>query len=181
MKKMLPYVFTIFFPYYMVLLICSLFSHQIMKSVFHDNFYLGILYLFILWVIALISVIVLNVKHFMKKTEAVRVASINMVIKIAQIPAYVFIFVAGLACLLTIFTFGISIVFVILDCASIFLSGLVGVSAVMRCHEEGILGRTEMVVHGVLQFVFCLDVVSSVIMYRKAKVQNPTTLTGGNK
>ena len=94
MKKMLPYVFTIFFPYYMVLLICSLFSHHIMKYVFHDNFYLGILYLFILWVIALISVIVFNVKHLMKKTEAVKVASINMVIKIAQIPAYVFIFVA---------------------------------------------------------------------------------------
>ena len=114
-------------------------------------------------------------------TEAVKVVSINMVIKIAQIPAYVFIFVAGLACLLTIFTFGISIVFVILDCASIFLSGLVGVSAVMRCHEEGILGKTEMVVYCVLQFVFCLDVVSSIIMYRKAKVKNPTILTGGNK
>lgn len=95
-----------------------------------------------------------------------------MIIKIIQIPAYLFIFAIGFVCLITIFTVGISFVLLILDGVSIILSGLIGVFVVRRCYADGILTRTEMVIHSILQFVFCLDVVSAIIVFRKVKTTN---------
>lgn len=169
MKKMLPFIFIILFPYYIVFLIGSLFNQYLMQFIFQNNFYMGLLSLCIFGIIAFISVIILCVNNFANKMEAVEATKIAMIIKIVQIPAYLFIFVIGFMCLFTIFTVGISFVLLILDGASIILSGLIGIFAVRRCYADGILTRAEMIIHSILQFVFCLDVVSAIIVFRKVK------------
>lgn len=174
MKKILKYIFIILFPYFVVFLICSLFNKSLMKSIYHNNFYTGLLYLFAFWLAAFISAIIISVNNLMNKADAVETAKINMVVKLVQIPAYLFIFVAGLVCLLTIFTFAITFVLVILDCASIILSGLIGISAVRRSYADEVLSKSEMVIYSILQFVFCFDVISSVIVFRKTKAKNTT-------
>lgn len=174
MKKILPFIFIILFPYYIVFLIGSLLNQHLMEFVFHNNFYIGLLSLCIFGIIAFVSVIILCVNNFAGRLDAVEAARINMMIKIIPIPAYLVIFVIGLMCLLTIFTIGISFILLILDGISIVLSGLIGVFVVRRCYADGILTRTEMVIHGILQFVFCLDIVSAVIVYRKIKTTNIT-------
>lgn len=170
MKKMLPFILIILFPYFIVLLICSLFNEFLMKYICHNNFYLGLFYLFAFWLVAFISAMILCVKNFVNKTDAVEITRINMVIKIVQVPAYLCIFVVGFVCLLTIFMLGFSFALVVFDCAAIILSGLIGVSAVSRSYAEGMLSQTEMVIHSILQFIFCLDVISSIIVFRKIKV-----------
>ncbi|HBV84846.1 MAG: hypothetical protein OSJ73_03295 [Lachnospiraceae bacterium] len=172
MKKMLPFIFIILFPYYIVFLISSLFNQYLMKYIFQNNFYLGLLSLCIFWFIAFISAIILCVNNFANKMDVIEATKIIMIIKIIQIPAYLFIFVAGVMCLFTIFTVGISFVLLILDGASIILSGLIGVFVVRRCYADRILTNTEMVIHSILQFVFCLDVVSAIIVFRKVKTKN---------
>ena len=172
MKKMVPFIFIILFPYYIVFLIGSLFNQYLMKYVFQNNFYIGLLSFCIFGLIAFVNVIILCVNNFACKLNAVEATRINMIIKIIQIPAYLFIFVIGCMCLLTIFTVGISFVLLILDGVSIILSGLIGVFVVRRCYADGILTRTEMVIHSILQFVFCLDVVSAIIVFRKVKTTN---------
>jgi len=93
----------------------------------------------------------------------------NMVIKLVHIPAYVAIFILGFAFLLTIFTFVFSIFLFILDVMTIFLTGVIGLSGVIRGYFEKKLSMKSAVIHGILQFVFCVDVISAIIVYRKAK------------
>lgn len=171
MKKILIHIFIILFPYFIVFLICSLFNKSLMKYIYHNNFYLGLLYLFAFWLIAFISAIIISINNLVNKADAVETAKINMVIKLVQIPAYLFVFVAGILCLLTIFTFALTFILAILDCASIVLSGLIGVSAVKRSYSDGSLSKPEMVIYCILQFVFCVDVISSIIVFRKTKAQ----------
>lgn len=174
MKKILPFIFIILFPYDIVFLIASLWNQHLMELVFHNNFYIGLLSLGILGIIAFVSVILLCVNNFAAKLDVVEAAKINMIVKIIPIPAYLFIFVIGFLCLITIFTVGISFILLILDGVSIIFSGLIGVFVVRRCYADGILTRTEMVIHGILQFIFCLDIVSAIIVYRKVKTTSIT-------
>ncbi|MCI8629455.1 MAG: hypothetical protein HFE57_08150 [Firmicutes bacterium] len=172
MKKLFLAIFIILFPYSIVLLITSLFHTTLMKYLFHNNIYIGVFYIGTLWIIALISAIFICIKNIINNNNALETAKINMIIKILQIPAYIFIFIIGLACLFTIFTFGISFLLITLDCASIFLTGIIGVSAVKCNYTEKILSSKELFLYSILQFVFCADIVSAVILYQKSKSAN---------
>ncbi len=91
-----------------------------------------------------------------------------MIIKLFQVPAYLFIFVVGLACMVTIFSMGISFFLIAFDGISIFLSGLVGISAVKCNYTNGILSKKELLFYGVLQFIFCVDVICAIFLWKKA-------------
>lgn len=174
MKKLLPYAFIILFPYLIVFLIYSLFNPFLMQCLFNNDIYFGLLFLCVFWFISLVSAIVICTKNLTRKRDALEFARTNMIIKLVQIPAYLLIFVIGIICLFTIFTFGISIILMILDCASIILSGLVGVCAVKRSHASGILSTKKVILHGILQFIFCADIVSSIIIFRRTKASTST-------
>lgn len=92
-----------------------------------------------------------------------------MILKLSQIPAYITLFVIGLGCLLTIFTFGISFTLVLFDCMAILLSGVAAVPAVVNGAKEGKLTMAEAVVSGILGFVFCADAVCAVFVYMKTR------------
>lgn len=172
MKKLLPMSFIILFPYSIVLLICSLFHTTLMKYLFHSNIYIGVFYICIFWLISFINAIFIFIKNITQKKNALELAKINMTIKLIQIPAYIFLFIVGIACMFTIFTFGISFVLLALDCAAIFLSGLIGVSAVKQNYIDGILSPKELFLYSILQFIFCIDVVSAIILFKKSKLAN---------
>ncbi len=59
---------------------------------------------------------------------------------------------------------------VILDCMSIFLSGLIGASAIARSCADGRLPAKTSLICGILQFVFIADVISAVIVFRNARM-----------
>lgn len=169
MKRLLPEILVILFPYSIVFLIYSVTNSSVMESLFDNNIYLGLLYLCVFWMAAFISAVLVCVRNISQKRDPMELAWTNMIIKLVHIPAYLFIFVVGLICVITIFTIPVSICLAILDCAAIVLSGLAGASAVKRCHEEGALSAGEAVAFGILQFVFCADVVISVVVFVKAK------------
>lgn len=75
----------------------------------------------------------------------------------------------GLLCAFTIFTIGFSIVLAILDGISIGMTGLIGAFGVQKAYRTGQLSWKEGLLHGILQFVFCADVVSIVALYLKIK------------
>ena len=57
----------------------------------------------------------------------------------------------------------------LLDVLAIFLSGLVGLAAVLRCRAEGRLTDKAAIVNGIFQFVFCADIISAIWVYRNTK------------
>lgn len=75
-----------------------------------DNFFLVLLfYMFVYFVITLGLNILFCVLCAKKNWKARQIALINMIIKLAQIPAYIAIFFLGTVCLLSIFTFGFTL------------------------------------------------------------------------
>lgn len=172
MKKLLSVSFIILFPYSIVLLIYSLFHTALMKYLFHNNIYIGIFYICIFWLISFINAILFCIKNVIYEKNALELAKINMTIKLIQIPAYLFLFIIGIACMFTIFTFAISFILLALDCASIFLSGLIGVSAVKQNYTDSILSIKQAIFYSILQFIFCIDVICSVVLFKKSKTAN---------
>jgi cytochrome b561 len=107
--------------------------------------------------------------NLVKRRSAQEVAHINMIIKLLHIPAYIILFAMGLLGLITIFTAGISIVLMIMDCMTIFLTGLLGLGGIIRGLSENKLSKKESVIHAIFQFIFCVDIISSIIVYRRIR------------
>lgn len=83
-----------------------------------------------------------------KDWDAQRLARAGMLVKLAQIPAYVLWFVIGAA----MFLFMGFLLSFFIDAMTIALSGLVSLPAVLQCEKDGILTRKQAVKHGILQF-----------------------------
>lgn len=115
------------------------------------------------WLAALAAALALFLTR--KGWSARQLARAGMWVKLVQIPAYVMWFVLGAA----LFLFMGPLLAFLVDAMTILLSGLIGLAAVLRCRREGILTVRQAVIHGILQFVFCADVFSAVILYRKTK------------
>jgi len=92
-----------------------------------------------------------------------------MIIKIVHIPAYIILFFFGLLTTLTIFTFPFAIAFIIFDNLTIFMSGIIGLSGLIRSFIEKKVSIKKVILYGLFQFIFCIDVISSIIIYRKVK------------
>ena len=140
-----------------------------MDTIFHNNVYSLLLTLIILYIPALICAVTAFISSFIKKEKPLDMLRINMLIKLIHISAYLFIFFVGLACIITIFTIGITIILIIFDIMTIALNGLIGLGGIIRSFREGEISIETAVFHGILQFIFCADIISSIVIYRKVK------------
>lgn len=169
MKKLLSSFFIIIFPYFAVFLTYSVTNETIMEKLFGNNIYIGFFWLIALWVIALINAVIVTIFGVLSKSKSKQLAKTVMLVKLLQIPAYIAIFAVGMLCLATIFTVFLSVLLLIVDVMTILLSGLIGVSSVKNCYSDGVISYKESIIFGLLQFVFCIDVVISIVVYVKAK------------
>lgn len=119
------------------------------------------------WLVGLAAAVALCFTR--KGWGARQLARASMLVKLVQIPAYVLWFLLGAA---TFLFMGPLLAFLV-DAMTIFLSGLVGLAAVLRCRKSGILTRKQTILYAILQFLFCIDVISAIFLYRKAKEVSP--------
>jgi hypothetical protein len=169
MRKDLQFFLIALFPYLIIFALICIFKGYFMDTVFHNNAYSLLLTLIVLYVAALVCAVIAFITSFEKKIKILEVLRINMIMKLIHIPAYLFIFVVGLLCMLSIFTIGITIVLMIFDGMTIVLSGLIGLGGVIRSLRENKISKKAAVIHGILQFVFCADIINSIVMYRTIK------------
>lgn len=145
------------------------FFRYIMESVFNSN----ALYLIGAFILCCIVTAILTISCFLvglyKEWDALSLAKIVMIVKLFQIPAYVLIFVLGILLMITIFTIPFSIGLFLFSYFSLFLTGAMVVSAGINSIRQGVFKLKEVLWIMVLQFVFCADVVSSIIFYVKLK------------
>lgn len=180
MKQYLKLILVILFPYFVVFALLFVFGISFMGEfmltyIIESGVDVGIFLLatlFFLHFMALICSIVTFITSIVKKRDGRELLRLSMVIKLLQIPAYLFMFFAGLALFITIFTIPISFALFIFCCMTIFLTGLIGLGGIIRSFKENNLSITESVVYGFLQFIFCIDVISSIILYKKVKKRN---------
>lgn len=100
-----------------------------------------------------------------KKWDGRELALASMLVKLIQIPAYLFWFVMGVL----LFLFMGPVLAFVIDVMAIILTGLVGLAAVLRCRKEGRLTKGQAALFGILQFFFCVDIVAAIILYLKTK------------
>ena len=148
------------------------FFKYIMESVFDSNaLYLIAALLLYCILTGMLSIVCFFVSIY-KKWDAISLAKTAMIMKLVQVPAYLLIFVLGTACLITIFTIPFSVGLFITDCLSVFMTGLFVISSVIASIRNKTFTRKEVIWVVLLQFVFCADVISSVIFYKKLKRVN---------
>ena len=148
------------------------FFNYIMESVFNSNaLYLIVSLLFYCILTGMLSIVCFFVSIY-KKWDAISLAKTAMIMKLAQVPAYVLIFALGAVFVITIFTIPFSIGLFVIDCLSVFMTGLFVVSSVIATIKNNTFTLKEVIWVILLQFVFCADVISSVVFYIKLKRAN---------
>lgn len=117
----------------------------------------------IFWLVGLAAVLAFFLTR--NRWTARELALANLLIKLTHILAYVFWFAAGILFFLFM---GAPLAF-IMDVLAISLSGLVGLAAVLNCRKKGCLSNGKAVLHAILQFIFCADVFSAILVYRNSR------------
>ena len=100
---------------------------------------------------------------------SLRLMKTQLIMRLVQIPGYIMIFVASVAFLLTIFTAAFTVVFILVDIISITITGLLSVSVYYCLYRKGLLNSGCLVLFSVLSFIYCLDVIVSIVGYVIAK------------
>ena len=116
---------------------------------------------------------VLNIIFFVlsitKKWDELYLAKVAMITKLIQIPSYIVIFVLGVFFTITIFTFVFSILMFFFDYLTLIMTGLINSAAVINASRKKAVSFGKNIWIIILQFVFCADVVASIIFYIKIK------------
>lgn len=168
MRKYLPFLGIILFPYLIVFTLICIFIGSGSSSM-ETISYAFLLILPVLYVVALVCAVVVFIKGITNKKKSLEILRINMIIKLIHIPAYLIIFVLGLLSTITIFTIGLAIVLLVLDLLTIAVSGLIGLGGVIGSLRENKISIKKAVIYGILQFMYCADVISSILIYRTVK------------
>lgn len=96
----------------------------------------------------------------------------SMLLKLCNIPAFLFVFTVSLFLFVVIIP--LIPILVLFDLVLLLSTSMYGINGIMQCGKEKCLSKKEVIIHIVLQFIFCADVFSSVyccIRSRKNKVQ----------
>ena len=91
----------------------------------------------------------------------------NMVLKLCNIPFYLGVFFVGL--MMSVFVIPLLLPLILIDYSVLLPSTMYGLSGLLQAHREGRFSAKTLVIFGIMQFLFCLDVVSAVWMYISAR------------
>ncbi len=123
----------------------------------------------ILLVIGIVSAVFYVRRPTVSARESVSLLKTQMIMRLIQIPGYVICFVLAVLFLMTIFTAGFSLFLLILDSASILVTGLFSIPVYTALYKNGQISRGRAIGYSVLSFVFCADVIVSVLCYRQVR------------
>ena len=145
------------------------FFRWLMETIFDNNALYLIAALFLYCLLAVVLSVVFFFVSIRKNWDALSLAKFAMIVKLIQAPAYLCIFVLGCLFLVTIFTIPFTIGLFLIDCLSVFITGLFVISSVIIAIRQNIFTFKEVFWVILLQFIFCADVIASVVFYIKLK------------
>lgn len=167
---------TILIPYLMAAIPLFIFFsvkvpvlNQIMSSVFQNNA-LILLFVFIIYTVIACCLsalcFFLSIKNHW---DSLSLAKTAMIIKLIQIPGYIAVFILGAICLITVFTFAITFIFVLFDFLTLLMTGQLIAASAINASRKGQLSlkRSWWVI--ALQTVFCADVVTAIVFYKQLR------------
>lgn len=167
---------TILIPYIVLLALVVLFtstewtvSEFIFEKISGDNVWLFICTVFLYCFIAIVLSLVSFIFSLVKIWDEVSLAKVSLVIKLIQIPAYVCIFILGVVFAILPIMMVVTIVLIFFDYLTLILTGMITISSVINAVRKGLFTYRETWWIILLQFVFCADVVATIIWNNKLK------------
>jgi thiamine transporter ThiT len=111
----------------------------------------------------------------------------DMLLKLCNIPIYLLIFFIGTfigassGLVVTILPFSLAIVFILMifDYLLLLPSSMYGVSGLIQARREGHITTVALVVNCILHFLFCLDVISAIIMFCVVRLKSKNVYKTG--
>lgn len=169
MKRVIPSVLVVIFPYSILWHLCWVLGFG--PIAFPKDWTIAEIYglIILTWLIGLAATIWLTIVNASSKTDAKTAAWSNMLIKLLQTPAYILLFIAGAMFSTIIFTWLITFTIIVTDVMTIFLTGINGIVAACKCRKAGLLKTSGAVWFSISQFIYCVDVVCAVLLYLKAR------------
>ncbi len=165
---LLPYLilfsYVVIFNYTDILLF-----DQIMEKVFDNNALILLGVLFIYCFITSIFSIISFAQSLRGKYDAKSLTKAALIVKLIQLPAYITIFVVGVIFVLSIWMIPFTIILFLIDSLTLILTSLFSLSGIIVSVKNGTFEFKEVILFAILQFIFCADVVSLFIFYKKLK------------
>ena len=176
-RNPLVIVFSLLLPYFSLLTLSMVFFSndspflgQLLEAVFGGNPLLLLAAFFVYAILTAVLGTVCFVGGLKKEGNPLALAKTAVILKLLQIPAYVLIFAFGVLLVLAIFTYPIAFLLFVLDYVSLVLSGFWVLAAGIYAVRQGVFqSKDEISRLMILQFVFCADVVASIVFYKKLK------------
>ncbi len=130
--------------------------------------------LFFIWCGLVVLVYIPNAIYSFVKAKRQESALVllfwNMTLKLAFIPIYITVFAISLLCSIAgPWAIAFWAVFFIFDYLLLLTTSMYGLAGIRRATRDGIMPKYSALIFGILHFVFCADVISAMIIYRRIK------------
>lgn len=141
----------------------------VMETVFHGNGLLVPIAMVIYTCIAFVLCAVCFFVSIAKKWDALSLAKTAMIIKLIQLPAYAVLFIAGLICAILPMMFFVTLLILVFNYITLIMTGSLNIAAVIVAGHDRSMPLKGSLWIILLQFVFCADVVASIVFYVKLR------------
>lgn len=169
-KRILLMVPAILVPYLLLFTIYIIYTvSPIVEILFFNNGLLLTAVFFLYTFTALCFAIITSVLAVKNQWNCVSLAKTVMIIKLVQVPAYLVIFVLGALLVLGMLTIPIALILAFVDALSIVMTGVLGLAATINASKNYYDKDSFFTICGILQFIFCIDVIASAVLYFKLK------------
>jgi len=100
-------------------------------------------------------------------------ALLTAICKLVHIPAFILHFLLGaLGLFASIWGIGFIAWAIVIDILTILQTGIMSITTAVRCAKEKVFSTTYSAIFSVLGFVYCIDVVSSILVFIKTSEAN---------
>ncbi len=101
----------------------------------------------------------------MKNISSKSIATLNMVNKLVQIPAYIFHFIVGIfGAAMSIWGIGFFLFAIIIDIISIVISGTFSLAATIALYKQKKISLPLAIFAGIASYIYCIDVVAVIVV-----------------
>ena len=153
-----------------------LFNIDKVESSFQGAYFIGIV------IISIIVNILTIISATAEKKEFKKLAFIEMFMKIALIPYYIFIIILALSSFVMLAITGVGILFVpliyfllfLMDYTLLCTTSSFGSCAMSIAKNNGILSKKAVIILNICHYIFVLDVISSIVLYFMIRKKNDT-------
>lgn len=162
MKKYLKALPILLFPYAIYILPMNQLS-SLIKPIGGEFFSSSNIWSIYNWLV-LLQVLYSAIRGFRRCTPT-EAAKVNCFVKLGQIPAYIFHFMLGLAgSVASIWGIAFVLFAIIIDLATIIISGIHAIGVVRRLKKEGVLSLKTAILAGIGSFLYCIDIAVAIVL-----------------